>query len=134
MKECIFCKIINEELPCYKIFENDYTLAFLDIGKEVDGHTIVIPKTHMVNILDCGDETLGHVMSAVKRISNHYVDHCGYTGVNLLNASGTDAEQSVPHLHFHIIPRKNDDGIHAWPDLKERENPLDDMFRLLKIL
>lgn len=134
MKECIFCKIINEELPCYKIFENDYTLAFLDIGKEVDGHTIVIPKTHMVNILDCGDETLGHVMSAVKRISNHYVDHCGYTGVNLLNASGTDAEQSVPHLHFHIIPRKNDDGIHAWPDLKERENPLDDMYRLLKIL
>lgn len=134
MKECIFCKIINGELPCYKIFENDYTLAFLDIGKEVDGHTIVIPKTHMVNILDCGDETLGHVMSAVKRISNHYVDHCGYTGVNLLNASGTDAEQSVPHLHFHIIPRKNDDGIHAWPDLKERENPLDDMFRLLKIL
>ena len=133
MKECIFCKIINGELPCYKIFENDYTLAFLDIGKEVDGHTIVIPKTHMVNILDCGDETLGHVMSAVKRISNHYVDHCGYTGVNLLNASGTDAEQSVPHLHFHIIPRKNDDGIHAWPDLKERENPLDDMFRLLKI-
>lgn len=134
MKECIFCKIINGELPCYKIFENDYTLAFLDIGKEVDGHTIVIPKTHMVNILDCGDETLGHVMSAVKRISNHYVDHCGYTGVNLLNASGTDAEQSVPHLHFHIIPRKKDDGIHAWPDLKERENPLDDMFRLLKIL
>lgn len=133
MKECIFCKIINGELPCYKIFEYDYTLAFLDIGKEVDGHTIVIPKTHMVNILDCGDETLGHVMSAVKRISNHYVDHCGYTGVNLLNASGTDAEQSVPHLHFHIIPRKNDDGIHAWPDLKERENPLDDMYRLLKI-
>jgi len=133
VKECIFCKIINGELPCYKIFENDCTLAFLDIGKEVDGHTIVIPKTHMVNILDCGDETLGHVMSAVKRISNHYVDHCGYTGVNLLNASGTDAEQSVPHLHFHIIPRKNDDGIHAWPDLKERENPLDDMYRLLKI-
>lgn len=125
MKGCIFCQIINGDLPCYKIFEDDHTLAFLDIGKEADGHTIVIPKTHIVNILDCDDETLGHVMSAVKRISNHYVDHCGYTAVNLLNASGTDAEQSVP--------QKKDDGIHAWPDLKERENTLDDMYRLLKI-
>ncbi|CUX71083.1 HIT-like protein [Clostridium sp. C105KSO15] len=133
MKGCIFCQIVNGELPCYKIFEDDHTLAFLDIGKEADGHTIVIPKTHIANILDCDDETLGHVMSAAKRISNHYVDHCGYTAVNLLNASGTDAEQSVPHFHFHIIPRKNNDGIHAWPNLKERENTLDEMYRLLKI-
>ncbi|WP_312504331.1 HIT family protein [Lacrimispora sp.] len=133
MKECIFCKIINGELPSYKIFEDEHTLAFLDIGNEADGHTIVIPKTHLTNILDCDEEMVGHVMNAVKSISNHYADHCGYSGVNLLNASGTSAQQSVPHFHFHIIPRKDDDGIHAWPDLKEREKSLEDMYSLLKI-
>lgn len=104
MEECILGKLIKKELPSYIIFENEYTLAFLDIAKDVDGHTIVIPKKHVVNILDCDQETLGHVIDTVKRISNHYVNNCGYTGINLLNASGISAQQSVPHFHFHIIP------------------------------
>lgn len=134
MEDCIFCKLINRELPSYTIFEDEYTMAFLDIAKDVDGHTIVIPKKHVVNILDCDQETLGHVIDTVKLISNHYVNNCGYTGINLLNASGTSAQQSVSHFHFHIIPRKNEDGVDAWPKLDQSEKSLGDMHRILQVL
>ncbi len=126
MDDCIFCKLIKGEIPSYKIYEDDYVFAFLDIACDVFGHTLVIPKKHFTNILDCDVETLAHVISAVQKISKHYVDDCGFSGVNVMNASGASAEQSVFHLHFHVIPRKENDGVHAWPfdgkenfDLKE---------------
>lgn len=131
--DCIFCKIISGELPCYKIFEDKYTFAFLDIAEDADGHTIVVPKKHVKNILDCDDETLGHIMSTIKRISHHYVDACGYQGINLLNANEISAQQSVFHLHFHILPRKENDGMNAWPKLGKSKNTLEDIQKLLKI-
>jgi len=112
---CVFCEIINGTIPKYTIYEDKHTLAFLDIANDVDGHTIVIPKKHVVNILDCDDETLMRLMNTVKLLSTHYVKNCGYQGVNLLNASGEAAQQSVPHFHIHIIPRKTDDAVDAWP-------------------
>ena len=113
---CVFCKIIEGEIPCYKIFEDEDILAFLDIADDAVGHTLVIPKKHFENILDIDNETLTKVMSGVKKISKHYVDNCGYTGVNIMNASGKDAQQSVFHLHFHIFPRCENDGVKAWPE------------------
>ena len=130
---CIFCKIINKEIPSYKIYEDEYTYAFLDIAKDVDGHTLVIPKKHVVNVLDCDVETLNHVMNTIKKICNHYVTNCGYEGCNIINASGKEAQQSVFHLHFHIIPRKKDDGVNAWPDFKGATNELEAMHNLLKL-
>lgn len=122
--DCIFCKIVKGEAPCYKIYENEYTLAFLSIGNEAEGHTLVIPKRHCESILDCDSETLSHMMDTVKLVSEHYVDDCGYGGVNVLNASGAAAQQSVPHLHFHIIPRKENDGMDTWPKMN---NPAKNM-------
>ena len=130
---CIFCKIIKGEIPSYKIYEDEYTYAFLDIAKDVDGHTLVIPKKHVENILDCDNETLHHVMDTVKKIANHYVDNCGYNGVNILNANDKSAQQSVFHLHFHIIPRKNEDGIDAFPHFNGANHPLDEMHNKLKL-
>ena len=129
---CIFCKIINKEIPSYKIYEDEYTYAFLDIAKDIDGHTLVIPKKHVTNVLDCDDETLAHVMATVKKISNQYVS-LGYDGVNIVNASGSAAEQSVFHLHFHIIPRKNDDNEHVWPSLSGAKCELVDTYNKLKM-
>lgn len=129
---CIFCKIINKEIPSYKIYEDEYTYAFLDIAKDIDGHTLVIPKKHVTNVLDCDNETLHHVMDTVKLISNHYVS-LGYDGVNIMNASGEAAEQTVFHLHFHIIPRKNNDGEHTWPKLNGAKEDLNNTFEKLKI-
>lgn len=117
MNDCIFCKIANGEAPCYKIYEDDYALAFLDISKDCYGHTLVIPKKHFKNVLDCEDEYLAKVIEAVKKVANHYVDNCGFKGVNILNASGEEAQQSVFHLHFHILPRANKNEYDGFPVL-----------------
>ena len=115
MKNCVFCKIINGEFSCMKVFEDEFTYAFMDVAKDVDGHILVLPKNHIKNILDCDNITLSYVFATVKRISNHLIDNCGYEGVNLLNASEECAGQSVLHFHIHIVPRKKNDGIDAWP-------------------
>lgn len=115
MDDCIFCKIIDGAIPSYKIYEDDKVYAFLDIACDAYGHTLVIPKRHCVNVLDCDPDSLAAVINAVKTISDHYVNDCGFDGVNVFNASGKAAEQSVFHLHFHIIPRKNGDGLEMWP-------------------
>ena len=115
MNDCIFCKIIKGEIPSYKIYEDDKVYAFLDIACDAVGHTLVIPKKHCTNVLDCDKSYLDAVIQAVQKISNHYVNNCGFDGVNVLNASGAAAEQSVFHLHFHIVPRKTGDGLKMWP-------------------
>lgn len=115
MSDCIFCKIIQGDIPSFKIYENDKVYAFLDIACDAYGHTLVVPKKHFINVLDCDREYLDAVVEAVQLISRHYVNDCGFDGVNVLNASGKSAEQSVFHLHFHIIPRKDGDGLNMWP-------------------
>ncbi len=115
MCDCIFCKIIKGDIPSYKIYEDEFTYAFLDIACDSVGHILVIPKKHCTNVLDCDSVHLVHVAYAVQKISQHLVDNCGFDGVNIMNASGKAAQQSVFHLHFHIIPRKNDDGMDTWP-------------------
>ena len=117
MDNCIFCKIIKGEIPSYKLYEDEFTYVFMDIANDIDGHILVIPKKHVTNVLDCDNATLHHVADTVKLISNLLVEKCGYDGVNVLNASGECAGQTVFHLHFHIIPKKNNDGISAWPKL-----------------
>lgn len=131
--DCIFCKIANGESPCYKIFENDYVLAFLDISKDCFGHTLVVPKKHFENMLDCNDKYLAECAKAVKKISNHYVNDCGFDGVNVLNASGKCAEQTVMHLHFHIIPRKNNDNMHTFPKFDGTNVDFEKQLEMLKM-
>lgn len=133
MNDCIFCKIVKGEMPSYKIYEDDFVYAFLDISNDANGHTLVIPKKHYENVLDCEEETLKHVMSAVQKISKYYVDDCGASGVNILNASGKDAEQSVFHLHFHILPRFEDDGLKVFPNLSKNKESLADLQAKLKM-
>lgn len=114
--DCIFCKIIKGECPSYKIFENEYVYAFLDISKDAYGHTLVIPKEHFENIFDCDEKYLCEVIKATKKIAEHY-KRLGFKGVNIINASGKSAQQSVFHLHFHIIPRMDENEFNAFPAL-----------------
>lgn len=130
--DCIFCKIVNGEIPSYKIYENEYAYAFLDIAKDVYGHTLVIPKHHFENVFDCDEKYLEEVIKATKIISNHY-KNLGFDGVNLINASGNAAEQSVFHLHFHIIPRTNKDQFKVFPTLPGTNKNLEDQLEKLKI-
>lgn len=132
--DCIFCKIINGEIPCMKVYEDEYTMVFMDVAKDVDGHMVAIPKKHVKNILDCDIDTLNHLMDTVKKVSNHCVNQCNYDGVNLLNASDESAGQSVPHFHIHIIPRRQNDGIDAWPKLQGANSELEEIFKKIKFV
>ena len=130
---CVFCRIIKGELNSFKIYEDEHTLVFMDIAKDVDGHMLAIPKKHVKSILDCDNECLNHLMATVKKVCNHLVDNCGYDGVNLLNASDESAGQSVPHFHVHIIPRKNNDGIDTWPKFNGATEEIEELFNKLKM-
>lgn len=106
---CIFCKIINKEIPSNIIYEDDYTIAFLDIEATSYGHTLVIPKKHVVNMLDIDNETYLKVMDTLYKVVSHYRNVLNIDSVNILNNSGEFAHQTVYHLHYHIIPRYNSD-------------------------
>ena len=133
MKECIFCKIASGEMSCMKVYEDDLTFAFMDTAKDVDGHILVVPKKHFKNVLDCDEDTICAVMKTVKAISNHLTNYCGYEGVNLLNASDESAGQSVPYLHIHIIPRKRDDGLDAWPQFRGAKEDIQTVFEKIRM-
>lgn len=134
MSDCIFCKIIKGEIPSYKIYEDEYTYAFLDIAKDVDGHILVVPKKHCTNILDCDSETMTHVMDTVKKISNHLVDDLGYDGINIANCSGESAGQTVFHLHIHILPHKKGQPYRGFPSLPGSKRPVEEVFDEMKMV
>lgn len=131
--DCIFCKIIKGECPSYKIYENEFVYAFLDISKDCYGHTLVIPKEHFENTLDCNNKYLCEVIKAVRHISNHYVNNCGFKGVNIINASGKEAQQSVFHLHYHILPRTDKNEFDAFPNLGGTDVDFEKQLEKLKI-
>ena len=131
--DCIFCKIISGEIPSMVVYEDEFSCVFMDIAEDVDGHMLAVPMKHAESILDCDADTLAHLIKAVKTVSNHLVDRCGYKGVNLLNASGECAGQSIPHFHIHLIPRKRGDGVDAWPKLPGSKEELEEVFRRIKL-
>ncbi len=90
-------------------------------------------KKHIKNILDCDVDTLSHLMSTVKKVANYCVDECGYEGVNLLNASDESAGQSVPHFHIHIIPRRSNDNVDAWPKFDGASYEIEEIYEKIRI-
>jgi histidine triad (HIT) family protein len=114
MDKCIFCKIVKKEAPAQIVFENNLILALISKEQVSKGHTLVIPKQHFENVLDANDLILREIISVSKKISEKLIYENKATGVNLLNASGKDAQQSVPHLHFHVVPRYPNDGLDMW--------------------
>ncbi len=133
MDDCVFCKIASGSIQGLSVYENEDTLAFMDLAKDVDGHILVIPKKHCKSILDCDPETLSAVMRTVKTVANHLTAHCGYNGVNFLNASDESAGQSVPHFHIHLIPRKHHDQIDAWPRFEGAKEDIQTVFERVRM-
>lgn len=131
--DCIFCKIVNGDIPSLKVYEDENTMVFMDIAKDVDGHMVAIPKKHIKNILDCDEDTLNHLMGTVKKVANYCVDECGYEGVNLLNANDESAGQSVPHFHIHIIPRQSNDNVDAWPKFDGANREIKEIYNKIRI-
>jgi len=112
-RDCIFCRIVRGELPCTKVYEDERTLAFMDIAPVVKGHTLVIPKAHSDSMRDTPAEVLQDLVPVVRLVARAQFEGLGAAGVNVTQANGAVAGQVVPHIHFHVIPRFDDDG-HKW--------------------
>ena len=105
MSDCIFCKIVNGEIPSSKVYEDKNVLAFLDISQITKGHTLVIPKKHNKNLFDLPKETAEKLFSVVPKITNAMKNQLNIEDLNLVCNSGEKAGQEVFHLHLHLIPR-----------------------------
>ncbi|MFC4559157.1 HIT family protein [Virgibacillus kekensis] len=104
-EDCIFCKIIDGEIPSAKVYEDEHVYAFLDISQVTKGHTLVIPKKHTKNIYETPPEVASGLFERVPKIANAIKKVYKPIGMNLLNNNEEPADQSVFHLHIHIIPR-----------------------------
>jgi histidine triad (HIT) family protein len=111
MGDCIFCKIIEGMIPSSTVFEDSLALAFLDINPASKGHLLILPRRHVENFSDLGEQEILAVFAAAQKIAAALPSAVDNTGFNLLMNYGKDAGQVIPHLHFHIIPRKKEDGL-----------------------
>ena len=125
---CVFCKIIAGQIPSYKVYEDDLVFAFLDIGPLVRGHTLVVPKAHHATVSETPAELFGQVSARLPKITSAVLAATQSKACHVLTNNGTDAMQSVAHLHFHIIPRRSGDRFHIpWnttPLLKDQATTL----------
>jgi len=108
--DCVFCKIIDGQLPSMKIDEDDRTLTFMDIHPLSSGHCLVVPKQHAATIFETEVRDLEATMVSAKRVALAIQEALRPDGLNVLQANGAAAFQSVPHFHLHLIPRWTDDG------------------------
>jgi histidine triad (HIT) family protein len=111
---CLFCKIISKEIPAEIVYEDDEVLAFLDINPVNPGHTLVVPKKHCENLLEASEADLCNLISVIPKTARAIMASGQYEAFNVAMNNGAIAGQVINHLHFHIIPRKADDGCHLF--------------------
>lgn len=129
MKDCVFCKIIAGKIPATRLYEDEQTLAFMDIAPLVKGHALVIPKAHYDPLTDVPLTVLSACIATVQRVALAQMTALKADGVNIHQANGAAAGQVVPHLHFHVVPRFKDDG-HHWNWHGGRYDSTDEMANL----
>jgi histidine triad (HIT) family protein len=114
MGDCIFCQIVDKKAPAKIYYEDEHSIAFPTLNPAVDGHVMVIPKHHATNMLDIDTNELKLLVESTQEVARRVVKEFKPTGFNLMMANGTDAHQSVFHLHWHIVPRRPNDRIDSW--------------------
>lgn len=126
MEDCIFCKIINQEIPSYKIYEDDVVYAFLDISQVTPGHTLIVPKKHASDIFEYDEELASQVFARVPKIAKALqAAYPEMQGLNIVNNNKEVAYQTVFHSHIHLIPRysKHDDFSMHFGNHTDQYNP-----------
>ncbi len=111
MPETIFDQILDGTIPCHRVHEDEHVLAFLDIGPLSRGHTLVIPKERVAQLHELSDDAAAAIGRGLPRLCRAVLKASGATAYNLLQNNGKPAHQEVRHVHFHIIPRINDEGL-----------------------
>lgn len=113
-EDCIFCKIIRNEIPSSRIYSDDQIIAFLDLAPTAKGHTLVVPRAHYATMFDVPPELGGAVLSACQRVGRALMDEFGAGGINVGQNNFAPAGQMVFHVHWHVIPRFEGDGFSHW--------------------
>jgi histidine triad (HIT) family protein len=109
--DCIFCGIVRGDIPSVKVYEDDRTFAFMDINPLNEGHLLIIPKTHAATIHEMSEADFAAVMSVTHKLAAAVKKTLNPDGINLMQLNGEAANQVVPHLHVHIVPRWSGDGL-----------------------
>ncbi|MCX6798574.1 MAG: HIT family protein [Candidatus Diapherotrites archaeon] len=132
--ECVFCRVVKGEIPAVKLYEDAIVLSFLDIKPAAKGHAIVIPKNHYKTLLDVPHEEMKAVMAAVQKVAAAIMAEIpGVEGFNVLQSNSEAAGQVIPHIHFHIIPRKKGDKLNfSWAPGQSEKSELEKYAELLK--
>lgn len=135
---CIFCRIIKREEPARIVAETDHAIAIFPLGMVTFGHTLVIPKNHVADLFDARWEDLSDAMWLAKDVSQRLKDTLDCAGMNLIQSSGECATQTVNHIHFHLVPRNENDRWHEqkgwfWPrSMKPSGEELDELLGKLR--
>jgi histidine triad (HIT) family protein len=115
---CIFCAIVSKEAPSSIAYEDDFSIAFLDLRQFNPGHTLLIPRQHVADVRDLDEETGGHFMAALSKVTRAVSAAFPSEGISVWHSIGAAAFQEVPHLHFHIHPRHlGDKFMQVYPSL-----------------
>lgn len=131
--DCVFCKIVAGQISAHRVWENDTCLAFLDIARLAPGHTLLIPRAHYRDLCDAPPEELAALARELPRLAGALMRATGATGVNLLQNTGQSAGQLVFHLHFHLIPRMQGDGLgYRWNSRIYREGEAQETLAALR--
>ncbi|TML30720.1 MAG: HIT family protein [Actinobacteria bacterium] len=109
--DCLFCQIVAGEAPATIVDSDEATVAFMDINPATRGHTLVVPRAHYADLAEIPDDELATCVQAARRLAERAVERLEADGVNLLNAQGRAAWQTVFHFHFHVIPRYEGDPL-----------------------
>jgi len=133
MRNCVFCRIIKRKEPARIIYEDKDVICFLPKTIAVYGHILIIPKKHYESLYDIPYEPLFKLVKTAKKLALIYKKKIKATGVNLMHASGKDAQQSVFHFHFHLLLRFKNDGLDTWPKLPKIKIDPDELLEKLKI-
>ena len=114
--QCIFCRLVAGEIPAARVYEDELTVAFMDIGQVNPGHVLVATQRHAVTLLDITAEEAAAVMQTAQRVARAVQVAFDPPGLTLLQANGREGDQTVFHFHMHVVPRHADDGIAlSWP-------------------
>lgn len=111
MQDCIFCRIVRGELPSEQVYQNDAVLAFLDIAPIAPGHVLVIPKQHYATLWDVPDHLAPELNQVLRTVGQAVLKATQATGLNVVMNNYASAGQVVPHAHWHLIPRREGDGL-----------------------
>lgn len=117
--DCIFCKIVKGEIPCYKLYEDDVVLVFLDVNPKANGHTLIIPKQHTLDLMSIDNSVLMHIMDIARKIGKLLEEKLNVSGITLVQNNG--APQEVKHFHLHLVPTySNEQAIEEVQNIYEQ--------------